>query len=102
MKEFNKLPSSHEAEELAIYALRFLASDPARLGRFLTLTGLEPDELKANAGEPHMLSAVLEYLLSDESLLLVFAADHRVAPARVTLAHRKLAGLGVSQDTGQD
>lgn len=90
-KSNSSLPPD-EAETLAINALRFLAGDPARLGRFLALTGLGPDELKASAGETHLLAAVLDYLLRDESLLLVFAADHRVAPERVALAHHSLTG----------
>lgn len=84
-------PSHEEAETLAINALRFLADDPARLGRFLALTGLGPADLKATAGQPHLLAAVLDHLMRDESLLLVFAADNRIPPERIAEAHRHLA-----------
>lgn len=92
MGKSNRSLPPEEAETLAIHALRFLAGDSARLGRFLALTGLEPAELKASASEPHLLAAVLDYLLRDESLLLVFAADQRVAPESVALAHHSLTG----------
>ena len=92
MKKYSRSLSSDDAETLAISALQFLAGDPARLGRFLALTGLGPAELRANAGERHLLAAVLDYLLHDESLLLVFAADNRIAPDQVALAHRSLMG----------
>jgi hypothetical protein len=89
----SKLPKAlprDEAETLAIKALQFLASDPARLGRFLALTGIGPAELKASAGEPHLLAAVLDHLMRDESLLLVFAAEYRISPELIALAHRNL------------
>lgn len=92
MNKSNRSLPLEEAETLAINALQFLAGDPARLGRFLALTGLGPSELRANAGERHLLAAVLDHVLRDESLLLVFAADHRIAPERVALAHHSLIG----------
>lgn len=73
-------------------ALTFLASDAERLTRFLRLTGIEPDDLRANAGDAATLTAVLDHLLSDQSLLLVFAADAATPPERVELARVLLAG----------
>jgi hypothetical protein len=81
-----------EATTLALVALAFLAEEPERLGRFLALTGLGPAELKAEAGSPATLAAVLEHLLGDESLLFVFAASKGVAPELVAPAHAILAG----------
>jgi len=91
MSKFPKALSRDEAETLGLNTLQFLAGDPARLGRFLALTGIGPAELKASAGEPHLLAAVLDHLLGDESLLLVFSAEYRVRPELIVLAHRKLA-----------
>lgn len=84
-------PSRDEAETLAIRGLGFLARDADRLGRFLTLTGIGPSELRAKAGDPGLLAAVLEHLLSDETLLLVFATEDAVPPAAIAAAHRALA-----------
>jgi hypothetical protein len=67
------------AETLAAQALAFLAEEPARLQRFFLVTGLEPGEVRARAGTPELLTAVLEHLAGDESLLLVFAACRQVA-----------------------
>lgn len=92
MSKFPKALSRDDAETLGLSTLQFLASDPARLGRFLALTGIGPAELKASAGEPHLLAAVLDHLLQDESLLLVFSAEYRVPPELITLAHRNLTG----------
>jgi hypothetical protein len=74
------------AEAIAAEALAFLAAEPVRLRRFFLTSGLEPAELRARAGTPEVLSAVLEYLSGDESLLLVFAASHNVAAESIGAA----------------
>ncbi len=81
------------AESIGVSALLFLASDTERLVQFLTLTGLDPTDLRAEAREPHMLAAVLEYLLQDESLLLVFSASDGVPPEEIGPARRALAEM---------
>jgi hypothetical protein len=80
-----------EAETIAIAGLAFLAEDARRLGRFLALTGVGPEELRENAHTPRMLLAVVEYLLGDESLLLVFTTSAGIAPERVVPAYDLLA-----------
>lgn len=72
-----------EAEVIGLKALAFLADDEARLGRFMALTGISADELRAHAGETGTICAVLEYMASDESLLLVFAAENNLPPERI-------------------
>jgi hypothetical protein len=80
-----------DPEALAIAALGFLASDGERLGRFLAVTGLGPESLRAAARDPGFLASVLGYIAEDETLLLAYAADAGVAPESVARAHRKLA-----------
>jgi hypothetical protein len=81
---------AESAETIALSALAFLAEDLPRLGRFLALTGLGPGELRQQARQPRILAAVLNHLLQDESLLLVFAAGANVAPELVAPAHALL------------
>jgi len=45
------------AEHLAIAALGFIAGEPERLGRFLAITGIGPDSIRAAAREPQFPSA---------------------------------------------
>ena len=78
------------AETIAVQGLAFLAEEPARIQRFFLVTGLDPSEIRARAGTPELLSAVLEHLTGDESLLLVFAASREIAPASIGLALRAL------------
>jgi Protein of unknown function (DUF3572) len=87
-----------EAQSIAIEALGFLAGDPERLGRFLAVTGLGPDNLRAAAKQPDFLAQVLHYLAQDESLLLAFAANGGFPPERVARAHQLLTHDGHTAD----
>ena len=75
-----------EAEWIAIHGLSFLAGDTARLGRFLSLTGVGPTDLQHARQDPEILAAVLDYLLGDEPLLLEFAANTSKPPESIQLA----------------
>ena len=81
-----------EAEAIGLAALVFLTEDADRLGRFLGDTGLSPAELRVAAGTRDGLVAVLDHILSDESLLLVFAAGAGLDPAAVAPAREALGG----------
>jgi hypothetical protein len=80
------------AEMLAIQALGFIAGDPERLARFLNATGIEAADIRAAAREPRFLAGVLEHMLTDESLLLDFAADAGIDPSLVARAKCTLGG----------
>jgi hypothetical protein len=80
------------ATALAIAALSFIAGEPERLGRFLALSGIGPESIRAAAAEPHFLLGVLDHLAGDEALLLAFAREHDIAPEGVAKARDVLAG----------
>jgi hypothetical protein len=80
------------AERIALQALAFLARDPDRIGRFLAITGIGPESLREAAREPHFMVAVLDHLLSDEPLLLVFSEEAGLRPQDIWNARRVLAG----------
>ena len=84
--------SREAAEALAIQALNFLATEPERLGRFLALSGLGPESIRAAATESGFLAGVLAHLGEDETLLVAFAAEAGIKPAEVDRAHTVLAG----------
>jgi hypothetical protein len=84
---------SEQAEALAVAALGFLAADADRLGRFLALSGIAPQAIRAAAREPHFLVGVLDHVLADEAgLLLPFAAAEGIRPEDVATARTTLAG----------
>lgn len=82
-----------QAEAIALQVLAYLAEDVQRLGNFLALTGLGPEELRAQAREPQLLAAVLDHLMREESQLLVFAANYGLAPELIGQAHVLLERL---------
>src|ERR1700726_694148 len=79
------------ATALAIAALSFLAGETERLERFLALTGLGPQSLRAAAREPSFLLGVLDHVASDETLLLAFANENGIDPQDVGRARAALA-----------
>ena len=82
-----------DAEQLAIGALAFLGSDTDRSERFLRLTGLTSQTLRRAGDDPRFFVSVLDYLLSDEPLLLTYAAELGVGP-EVVVAARAALGDG--------
>lgn len=80
-----------DAETIALQGLTFLAGDPQRLVRFLSLTGLTPQDLKGFGRDASLQMALMDYLLSDESLLLVFASEAGVLPEVIAPACELLA-----------
>lgn len=88
-----------DAESLALQGLTFLACDPVRMSRFFSLTGIGPDELRSWAETPRLQAAVLDHLMGDESLLLVFAAEAGIAPEDAAPA-RHLLSKHAGQEAG--
>jgi hypothetical protein len=85
-----KALSRDDAETIALRAIAFLAEDPRRIGRFLSLTGMEPETLMAGAESTPVQVAVLDYLLSDESLLMVFSGHAAIPPEGISIARSLL------------
>ena len=92
MRKRQSVPSQADAERIALAALAFLAEDATRLARFLALTGIGPAELRAGAADGSINGAVLDHLMADESLLLVFAAENAISPPDIQIAHALLTG----------
>ena len=69
--------STPDAAAIALQALGWVLSDGDRAERFLALTGLTPDDLRAGIGEPAVLGAVLDFLANHEADLVnaAFALD---------------------------
>ena len=74
------------AEAIAATALGVVAADPHLLGRFLALTGIGPDTLRAAAAQPGFLRAVLDFAIGDDTLVAAIATACEVAPLQVVAA----------------
>ena len=72
-------------------ALAWVLLDTARAARFLALTGLTPDALRAAAGEPATHLAVLDFLCAHEPDLVAAAEALGLGPAELAAARDRLA-----------
>ena len=81
-----------DAQALAINTLAFLAGDQDLLSRFLALTGISVDEVRAAAGEPGFLAGVLQFYLAHEPTLMRFCEATGTDPALFQSAIRLLPG----------
>ena len=78
------------AETWALHALAWVLSDIGRADRFVALTGISPDDLRARAGDPAVLDAVLGFLEGHEPDLFACAKDMGIAPIELIAARQRL------------
>ena len=76
---------------MALSALAWVLSDERRAQRFLDLTGLTPQQLRAQVEAPALQASVLEFLCAHEPDLLAAAEALGVAPAAIPAARARLA-----------
>ena len=82
--------TADQAAAIGLQGLAWLAADSDRLGRFLALTGIGPENLREKADDPATLAAVLDHLLGHEADLLAFCADSGLEPSLPGLARERL------------
>ncbi|MFB9951052.1 DUF3572 domain-containing protein [Rhizobium puerariae] len=91
--------NSADAEETAAAILGWLAGEPDMLGRFLALSGLQPNQLRGAANDPGFLAGMIDFLMSHEPTLLAFCEATDTKPERVAAAWRHYSGPGL--DSGE-
>lgn len=87
--EFNK---EAETQALAIDVLAWIAGDEDMLARFLAISGLNIENLRAASSEPGFLAGVLGFLMSHEPTLLAYCDARETDPEKVVEAWRALGG----------
>ena len=75
---------------VALAALAQTLSDERRAQRFLDLTGIGTEELRARADQPALLAALLRFLESYEPDLLAVASAIDVKPEALVEARHQL------------
>ncbi len=80
---------SHDPSDLALAALGWVLTDQDRAQRFLDLTGLTPDGLRAAIGENATHRAVFEFLAAYEPDLVAAAKALEVEPDVIVRAHQE-------------
>lgn len=80
-------------EAVAMRALGFIASRHKQLDRFLSRTGLSSADLNRRPANPRYLTAILDFLIKDETTLQEFARAVDLPPEAAYEA-RRLVGHG--------
>lgn len=80
-----------DAQTMALGALAWTLGDTARAQRLLDVTGLDPADLRARAGDPVVLAAVLDFLQAHQPDLIACAAAIATTPERLVAAREVLA-----------
>ena len=83
--------TTEDAQTLALRALVWTLAEPDRARRLLDLTGLDPADLRARAGDPAVLGAALAFLQAHQPDLLACADALEVTPERLVAAQERLA-----------
>jgi hypothetical protein len=82
------------AQAIGLQALAYIAADERRLGALLVQAGWTLAELRASLSDPAAIAGILDFLLSDERLVLGFC-EHAGLPPQVPMqARRALPGAG--------
>ena len=81
-----------DPEAIAIAALGFIAGDEQLLPRFLSLTGIHADQIRAAAKETGFLAGVLHFVLAHEPTLDKFCGFSGIEAQSVQKAHFILGG----------
>lgn len=84
-------PLSVDPAALALQALAWALADGRRAQRFLDLTGLTPEDLRARIGTAEIQLSVLDFLCAHEPDLLAAAEDLGLAPSDIAAARESLA-----------
>jgi len=79
-------PDSLNPQTLALAALGWVLEGEERAARYLDLTGLDPDSLRAGLGDPLILASALEFLTNHEPDLIRAAEALAVTPEELVAA----------------
>ena len=85
--------TAEQAEVTALQALAFLAADEDRLARFLAASGTDAATLRDQAGSRDLAVAILDFMLSDEVLLLEFCGHESIDPRNMLRMRHSLGGV---------
>ena len=86
-----KRTTVEEAENIAVRAFSYITEDEERMGRFLSISGLRVDTIRIAAESAGFFAGILDYIASDEALLIGFAEQARIKPEQVMAARWTLS-----------
>ena len=81
---------ANDPEAVALSALAATLTDERRAERFLSITGLSPDGIRASLGDRHTLAACLAFLENHEPDLIAVAEAIGLKPEAIIAARTEL------------
>lgn len=81
-----------DAETLALNVLGFLAESPEAMERLVIQSGLDLTTIRKRAADRYFLAAVVDFLMTNEELLVDFCESRRIDARRVHMAAHQLGG----------
>ena len=94
MQKSRETPNSGQesAETLAAQVLSWVAEDADRLNAFMAMTGAAPADLARNLAKPAFLATVLDFLLTEDALVIGFCDTRGLAYTAPMQARAALPG----------
>ena len=83
---------AQQATLLAIKALGYVAADSERFGKFLAESGFGAEALREAAGDPDLLAGVLDFVLSEDAMVLELCQLLDLPPEAPARARANLPG----------
>ena len=85
-------PTPDQAATLALKGLAYLVNLERALDKFLQMSGADRDTLRMRADEPEFLVSLLDFLLTNEELLVGFCDESSTDVRAVHMARHVLSG----------
>ena len=80
------------AETVALQCLAWLIGNEDLLPVFMGASGVSEDDLRAGAGDPAFLGAVLDFVLQDDAWVIAFCDAHEIGTDAPRAARMALTG----------
>ena len=81
-----------DAETVALNVLGFLAESPQAMERLMIQSGLDLTTIRKRAADRDFLAAVVDFLMTNEELLVDFCETRRIDAKSVHMAAHQLGG----------
>ncbi len=83
-------PAKITVPELADLCLQHMIQHPEQLAEFMAQSGIDPQNLRGLIGTDGFAHGLIDYVVSNEPVLLAVAAENRLQPESVVAAWAKL------------
>ncbi len=84
--------TTSEAETIALRVLTYVAQQDRALQALLAQSGIAPTSLQERLNDPDLLGGILDFLLSNEKLLVDFCEIEKLSPDKLARVRQAFPG----------